>query len=230
MITIENSIHVNTLFLTWQSNKDRNERYLVGKLVKLDSGFEFSYLEETQDFNTAVAQGFLGYPAFPLNKGSFTNNVLATFMKRLPPRSRRDFKKYLLNHDLPENFDGSDFDLITHTGIQLPSDGFDLIPALNEAVIPFDYLMELAGTRYYLKHEQVQMFNIGSPVVLRCEDDNPYDCQAIAVYMDNLLIGYVNKLFCSTIRELMSRDLKCYLAKISGTQERPLIHVMLSVR
>ena len=128
MITIKNSLYVNTLFLTWQSDMNRNQRYLVGALKKLENGFEFLYLTETQDYKFAIEQGFTGYPAFPLNKGTFTNDVMATFMKRLPPRSRRDFRKYLVNHYLPEHFDGSNFDLVAHTGIQLPSDGFDLIP------------------------------------------------------------------------------------------------------
>lgn len=228
MIMIENSIHVNTLFLTWQSNLDRNQRYLVGSLKRLSSGFEFSYLVKTLDYENALAQGFQGYPAFPLDKGPFTNDVMATFMKRLPPRSRRDFKKYLLNHHLPETFDGSDFDLIAHTGIQLPSDGFDLIPNLEEAALPFDYMMEVAGTRYYLSYEQVSEIEPNSIVELKPEDDNEFDCNAVSVELDGVIIGYVNKLFCKTVRKLMNKNLNCFVAKVSGTLERPLIYVMVS--
>ncbi|EGQ9765881.1 hypothetical protein FWP32_00005 [Vibrio alginolyticus] len=230
MISIENSIHVNTLLLTWQSNKDRNQRYLVGQLKRLSDDFEFSYLTETQDYNAALEAGFMGYPAFPLGNGPFKNDVMTTFMKRLPPRSRRDFKKYLSNHNLPETFEGSDFDLIAHTGIQLPSDGFDLIPNLEEAECPFDYMLELAGTRYHLTYEQTLELELGSNVQLQCEDDNAFDCKAIAVHSGDLLIGYVNKLMCSTIRSLMSREISCRIAKKSGTEERPLIYVLLSVR
>ncbi|EIZ0688953.1 hypothetical protein AB0537_001094 [Vibrio parahaemolyticus] len=230
MMTIENSIHVNTLFLTWQSNIDRNQRYLVGALKRLSSGFEFSYLVGTPDYSQALEQGFQGYPAFPLGKGPFTNDVMATFMKRLPPRSRRDFRKYLVNHHLPETFQGSDFDLIAHTGIQLPSDGFDLIPNLEEAELPFQYLMEVAGTRYYLTYDQVIEIEPHSTVELKCENDNEFDCNAVAVMLDGSIIGYVNKFFCATIRRLLARNLKCNIAKISGTQERPLVYVMLSAK
>ncbi|EKY4197102.1 hypothetical protein [Vibrio harveyi] len=230
MTTIENSIQVNTLFLTWQSNQDRNQRYLVGTLKRLSSGFEFSYLLETPDYNKAIEQGFIGYPAFPLDKGPFTNDVMATFMKRLPPRSRRDFKKYLLSHHLPETFDGSDFDLIAHTGIQLPSDGFDLIPNLEEAKVPFDYMMEVAGTRYYLSYEEVTAIKPNSSVQLICEDENEFDCNAVAVKINDMVIGYVNKLFCLTVRQLMERNLECTIAKVSGTQERPLIYIMFSAK
>ncbi|WP_130536431.1 HIRAN domain-containing protein [Thiomicrorhabdus indica] len=230
MIVINNPIHVNTLFLTWQSNKDRHQRYLVGEIKRQNDKHEFSYLTQTQDYASALEQGFLGYPAFPLNKGTFSNDVMATFMKRLPPRSRRDFKKYLTNHNLPETFDGSDFDLITHTGVQLPSDGFDLIPNLEEATIPFDYLMELAGTRYYLTYEEVSNLDINSVVELKTEDSNEYDNQAITVLIDNKILGYINKLLCPTVRKLMDRNIECKIAKKSGTQDRPLIYVMLRVR
>lgn len=230
MITIQNTIQVDTLLLTWQSNKDRNQRYLVGVIKKLNSDFEFSYLTGTQDYQLAIEQGFLGYPAFPLNKAPFSNDVMATFMKRLPPRSRRDFRKFLVSHHLPEYFDGSDFDLIAHTGIQLPSDGFNLIPNLDESGIPFDYLMESAGTRYHLSHDNVSKLELGTTVTLECDNDNLYDCHAISMKIDDVTLGYVNKLFCPTIRKLMSRELVCSIAKISGTPERPLIYVMLSVK
>ena len=120
-------IQVNTLFLIWMPPSERSRRYLVGRLTRSGDSYEFSYLTDSQDYVDAIKNGFTGYPAFGLNKGPFTNNVMDTFMKRLPPRSRRDFGKFLANHHLSENFDGSDFDLIVHTGISLPSDGFDLL-------------------------------------------------------------------------------------------------------
>ncbi|CAV18315.1 hypothetical protein [Vibrio atlanticus] len=230
MITIENPLHVETLFLTWQSNSDRNQRYLVGVLKKAASGFEFSYLVDTPDYITALEHGFMGYPAFRLGGEVYTNDVMTTFMKRLPPRSRRDFRKYLTNHYLSENFDGSDFDLISHTGIQLPSDGFDLVPDLSEAQLPFDYLMEVAGSRYYITGDEAASIGIGTQVRFECENDNEFDCNAVALFIGTQPIGYINKLICPAFRELMTRDISCHVAKVSGTVDRPLIFVMFSAK
>lgn len=228
---IINTLHVNTLFLTWQSNTERNQRYLVGALKRTkDNNFEFLYLTGTSDYEAALAQGFKGYPAFRLDDEVFSNDVIATFAKRLPPRSRRDFKNYLINHHLPENFEGDDFDLISHTGIQLPSDGFNLIPNLSEADIPFDYVMEVAGTRHYMSSSEVESIAIGAKVDIRCEDDNEYDSNAIALSIDGQLIGYVNKSICPAFRELLQREVTCVVVKKSGTTIRPLIYVTLSVR
>lgn len=231
MTMTEHLLHVNTLFLTWQSKveSDRNQRYLVGMLQNNAGNFEFSYLTNTTDYQNACEQGFVGYPAFRLNEQVYNDGVMATFMKRLPPRSRRDFKQYLLNHHLPADFSGSDFDLITHTGIQLPSDGFNLIPNFSEANIPFDYLMEVSGTRHYLTYEEVENIQVGTNVQLECEDDNIYDSNAIKLSISGQKIGYINKILCPAIRTLLLRKISCVVEKISGTEERPLIYIMFSV-
>lgn len=232
MITIQNALNVSTLFLTWQSNRDRNRRYFVGIVSKdMDNTVSFKYSIGSRDFEEAKEMGFVGFPAFKISEEVYTNDVLNSFVKRLPPKSRRDFSKYLSQHNLPVDFTGSDFQLLSHTGIQLPSDGFDLVPDLSQATIPFDYIMEVAGTRHYLSFEQVSEVSIGSEIELRCEDDNEFDKHAIAVYLHGSLIGYVNRLLCTTVRTLMANKcLTCRIVKKSGTVDRPLLYVMLSAR
>ena len=229
MIMIENPICVKTLYLTWQSQFGNRERFCVGKLTRIEESYAFSYLTKTADYEEAVRNGFIGYPAFPLKSGVFTNDVIPTFLKRIPPRSRKDFRRYLVNHHLHESFQRDDFDLIAHTGIQLPSDGFNLIPDLTESNIPFDYLLEVAGTRYYINSDDVDKINIGSKVSFICENDNCHDKHAIAIFVGDQHIGYVNKLMCPAIRTLLSKNIKGIVAKKSGTIERPLIYLMLSV-
>jgi hypothetical protein len=232
MITIQNILNIQTLFLTWQSNEDRNKRYFVGSLHKNEAAeYSFSYSIGSADFMEAERQGFTGYPAFKISDAVYKNNVLSTFTKRLPPRSRRDFTTYLGNHFLSSNIVTDDFALISHTGIQLPSDGFDLVPDLSEASLPFDYLMEIAGTRYNLTYEDFSQIELGSVVLFMCEDDNPYDCSAVGVYIGDKKVGFINRLMCSSIRNLLDNsDLTILVAKKSGTVERPLLHVMISAR
>lgn len=232
MITIQNALEISTLFLTWQSNRDRNRRYFVGIVSKdKDNQVTFRYSIGSRDFEEAKSVGFVGYPAFKLSDEVYTNDVLNSFLKRLPPKSRRDFSKYLLQHNLPIDFKGSDFQLLSHTGIQLPSDGFDLVPDLSEASIPFDYVMEVAGTRHYLSFDQVSEVELGVEVELRCDNQNEFDEHAVAFYLHGQLIGYVNRLLCATVRQLMAyKCLTCRITKKSGTIDRPLLYVMLSAR
>lgn len=232
MITIRNYLNVETMLLTWQSSRDRSQRYFVGIVKKQGNGsYSFRYLTETKEFQKALDNGFAGYPAFKISEQEYTNDVLTSFRKRLPPKSRRDFSKYLEQHNLLSDFSGDDFQLMSHTGIQLPSDGFDLIPDLSEANIPFDYIMEVAGTRYQMTFDEVSEIPIGEEVELRCEDENSYDCNAVAIYLEEKKIGFINRLLCCSIRTLIStKSLTCRVAKKSGTQERPLIYIIISAR
>jgi hypothetical protein len=231
MITIQNTLKVNSLFLTWQSNESQKNRYFVGVVSKDGDTYNLRYLINTAEFKRAEEAGFQGYPAFKVNDKTYTNNVMTTFMKRLPPRSRRDFSKYLNQHHLSNDFSGSDFELISHTGIQLPSDGFDLIPDLSEAEIPFDYMMEVAGTRHNITYEQFQTIKLKDEAILQLEDDNQFDCNAIAVYISGIRVGYVNKILCSSIKELLNRKcIQTIVSKKSGTTARPLLYLMLSAK
>lgn len=232
MITVINILKVNSLLLTWKSQNNANSRYLVGIVKKLgDNDYSFEYAKDSTDFSEAKALGFVGYPAFKESSGIFKNDVLSTFRKRLPPRSRKDYKRFLLSHNLPENFDEDDFTLMAYTGVQLPSDGFDLIPDLSTAELPFDYITELAGTRYYLSYDEVCKLNDGDVARLEKEDGNEYDSKALAVYINEKKVGYVNRLHCEALRKLMNRSsLYLTVARKSGSVERPLIYLMLSVR
>ncbi|CAM4040409.1 HIRAN domain-containing protein [Vibrio neonatus] len=232
MTTINNFIDINTLFLTWQSDNERNHRYFVGVINKITyDSYSFTYLVNTSDYDKAISLGFKGYPAFKLSNDIFTNEVLESFRKRLPPKSRRDFSKYLQQHNLPTDFSGDDFQLISHTGIQLPSDGFDLVPDLSEAEVPFDYVTELAGTRYYKTYDEVAEIDLGSNVTLIREDCNKKDPQAICVEYRGKKIGYINRLLCPTLRTLMiDKSITCAIVKKSGTEDRPLLYVLISAR
>lgn len=230
MQTIDNFLEVDTLLLTWQSGHDRNKRYCVGEVSKEAEGYSFKYLTNTKDFEEAKSIGFAGFPAFKLSETTYRNDVLYSFRKRLPPKSRRDFSKFLAQHGL-ESFSGDDFQLICHTGVQLPSDGFDLIPNLEQATIPFEYFTELAGTRYHLSFDQVCELQLGTEVSLHCESENKYDGNAIATYLEGQKIGYINRLLCKPLKSLMrERDVSCKIVRKAGSVDRPLVYVLLTVR
>lgn len=228
MITLVNLLEVNILFLTWQAQNGRGRRLVVGKIVKDKFNHcNFSYTLDTDDYNSAVTAGFTGFPAFKIQNDPHLN-VLETFMKRLPPRNRNDFKKYLISHFLPENFSGDDFSLLAHTSAKLPSDGFTLIPDLSEPILPFDYVMEVAGTRYHTDHIDLEKLHIGCAVDIVLENSNNQDPNAIALYSLGKKIGYVNRLLCSCFRQLeANHQLKAEILKIIPDNDRPLIYTII---
>lgn len=230
MLKIKNTVHVRTLFLTWQQ-KGKGFRYVVGRIEKRDDQhFTFQYDLNTEDFLKATTLGFNGYPAFKRQEKPHEERVISTFMKRLPPPSRTDYQKYLKSHLLPENFPGDDFELLCHTSAKLPSDGFTLLPDLSSASLPFDYNMEIAGTRYYLSIDKLNEVAIGDKVNFKHEVDNHEDEDAIAVLFSSRKIGNVNRVLSSTLKQMLKE--KCVsglVSRIIPDESRPLIYVLLSV-
>ncbi|GAA4084232.1 HIRAN domain-containing protein [Zhongshania borealis] len=227
----QSNLKVNTLLLTWRPIREAASRYLVGYLRRSESGYTFEYALNTQDFIDAKDHGFSGYPAFKIADRSYNIDVLSSFAKRLPPASRGDFSRFLAAHMVAPGSYEDAFELISYTGIRLPSDGFDLIPDLGNVALPFNYLVEVAGTRYNISTEEAGKLSVGDRVNLFREDDNQYDSNAIAVMNGNMKIGYINRLHCRALRALIANgvSVSCRIARLNGTQERPLIFVMLSV-
>ncbi len=143
---LEHIIDPKRLLLTWQPVDEAanvRTRRVVGCLEMKDGKSVFRYLKDTDDFRKAQQAGFEGYPAFRLNDPNPEHHgAIESFLRRVPPRSRDDFEKYLLQHRLPWPFIFSDMVLLGYTGARLPSDGFALVPDFGPQDAPCDFLLE----------------------------------------------------------------------------------------
>src|SRR5688572_15983913 len=95
MHLIEHIIEPTKLLLAWQSADEQHRtRYIVAELKRVGEEVSLVYLPNTADFIEAQKKGFTAYPAFQ-DTNIHYHNVLDTFMRRLPPRTRGDFTQYL---------------------------------------------------------------------------------------------------------------------------------------
>ncbi|AJI96701.1 hypothetical protein BD65_1883 [Yersinia ruckeri] len=231
-ILIQNMFEPFRLMLTWQPASG-GSRFVVGELIRdSQDNVVFNYLLETEPFINAQAKGFQGFPAFDIKNRTHSNDVMQTFMRRLPPRRREDFLDYLNNFRLPETFNGSDFALLAYTGGKVAGDGFSFVPDLSSVKTPFDYVMEVAGTRYIIEEGRLNLneIEIGDEVAFINEDDNPKDCNAIIVAKNQNRLGYVNQALCVALRHFAKTNkVSGVVVRKNGTPERPLVYVMLSV-
>lgn len=228
MKTLHTIVEPNTLLVTWQP-KSGGARYLIATIARNSDDYIFTYQTESKDFELAKNAGFLGHPAFKLDVAVHTNNVLDPFLRRLPPKSRGDFGRYLQQHCLPSPFNASDFALLGYTGAKSPADGFILFPDFSDIQTSFEYVLEVAGTRYE-KGLDLEYIRLEDQVTFVPEEKNRFDENAIAVYHDQGKIGYVNKVFCKFFRQLLpSTKVSATIAKKNGTAERPLLYLLLSV-
>ncbi len=124
---MQNCIEPTILLLRWRP-KTANELYLVAKVERERDNYRFTYLTETTEFEAAVKQGFCDYPAFNLKNRQHNNNVLETFLRSLPPKTRGDHHRYLHQHGLPAPFPYSDFALLGYTGDKAQATAFTSTP------------------------------------------------------------------------------------------------------
>jgi len=220
--------HINTpnrLLLVWQSPEgtERN-RFVVGEVCFDEQGYSFRYLVDTERFDQACTEGFVCYPAFRKINNEYRDGVLETFLRRIPPRKRGDFGKYLQQWRLALEIEISDFALLGHTGAKLPNDGFSLINPFDNVDAPHEFYIEVAGFRY----QGVSLEDIAENMLVDfvSEPDNQYDQNAVRVEVAGQKIGYVNKTQSAAFnRWLQHYSITACIERINGSSDRPLIYV-----
>lgn len=237
---IEHIGEPDRLILAWQAPVEQKDRvrWAVGELVKSASGAQFHYFEgaEFADLNGGRtpadlrAAGYFGYPAFDVaQQGVFTSGVLDAFMRRIPPRTRPDFPRYLAHFRVAPDSGLSDFALLGLTEARLPGDGFSLIDPLDPQEERRDLVFEIAGHRHNV--ECRDRLVEGRELKLVPDPTHVHDANAIRLEADGELIGYVNRLQAVAMGQwLKSRAVQAWLLRLNGTPEKPRAFAFLRVR
>lgn len=224
---IEHPTEPQRLTLAWQSLRpDQRRRYAVGELTLS----EFRYLEGTSDFEEARQLGFSGYPAFRLSVGVHTGRVLEPFLRRIPPRTRTDFPKFLQAIGLPPDTNVSDFALLAYSEARDLADGFSLVNQFAGITGPLEFVTEVAGYRYENRADVAA--EIGEEVHFVREPSNEFDHAAVRI--DNLSgskLGYVNRLQNLAVSGWMANGtVQGWIARKNGYPTHPRLYVFVAVR
>lgn len=241
---IKHIIEPAKLFLVWQPHESvspSRTRRVVGQLTREDSGrITFNYLHG-EDLDIAINEGFIGYGLFNDYKQIYTENVMDEFIRRLPPRKRKDFNHYLLSLRIPPKTEISDFALLGYSGATLPSDSFSILNTFEGVEGGCQFLHEIAGFRYHMKTEGMiskektsgNIFlhiGIGDKVDLVPEPDNEYDSRAIRIDHNGRKLGYINRLMTSAFhRWITTKSVTATIEKVLGRIERPRVFLFVDV-
>lgn len=234
MTIINKYYEPNRLLVSWQQPDGNGvgqsrSRHVIAEIFRNDFGVFFRYFADTPEFNLAKEKGFTGVPAFKIVPEPYGTGSIDIFLRRLPPRKREDFKEYLNLHKLPQDFKGSDFALLAYTGAKLPSDGFEIFPDLIDQEGPYEFIFEVAGTRYL--NVDLSKLNLGDSVEFRSDESNIYDCNAISIFCRTQKIGFVPKPYQQSFKKLLSENLlTAKIEKINGKLSRPLIFLFTEVK
>lgn len=226
MNQIKYVINPDRLLLVWQAPEGKSRaRYVVGELCQREGQVIFRYLLETEEFEKARAEGFVCYPAFRKTGQEYTQGILNSFLRRLPPRKRGDFGKYLEQWRLAPNVEISDFALLGHTGAKLPNDGFSLINPFDHIEPPYEFYIEVAGFRHQ-KNISVDDISVGMSAVFIAEPANEFNGEAVSIEVDGKKIGYVNNAQCKAFNRWLGHySINASVERINGTSDRPLIYI-----
>lgn len=231
---IEHIRHPKRLLLVWQGAEGSARlRRSVAELVCEGTVVRFRYLVGTNDFDEACNAGFVSFPAFRKLDAEYSLGVVDTLLRRLPPKSRGDYGKYLEQFRIRIDQPVSAFELLGITGAKLPSDGFSIVDPLEEMTTDCDVMMEVAGFRHVAKESGISVSDIrqGSDVRFVPEPDNEHDPNAVLVMFNQAPIGYVIRQQAPAIKQLLSTsEVRAKVERINGTEDRPLIHLLTNIR
>lgn len=234
MNIIMNFFDPSRLLISWQQPTGSGvghsrKKFVVAELYKSEQNVFFRYRFDSKDLQDAMSMDFVGHPSFAITDESHTGpNILNTFLKRLPPRNRSDYGEYLRSFCLPANFDGSEFSLLAYTGAKLPSDTFEIYPDLSTISPPYEFIIELAGTRYL--NTDLTLLSEGEAVTFEPDPTNAFDSDAINVIAKNQIIGFIPRPLNKDIKQLLlNTRLTAYIHNIKLNASRPLVYIFTKI-
>ena len=230
MRQIEHIVEPDRLLLSWQTASERL-RMLVAELIRSGDDANLVYLKESKDFSKAQSLEFEGYPGFDI-KNDVYENVLTSFMKRLPPRSRGDFSRFLDALRIKSDAEISNFALLGYSEAKLPDDDFTVIHPFKNASPPFELLLPVRGYRHYKEQLPFAALTTNMQAEFEAEPDNPKDPEAIKVVIDDVRVGYVSRGLTGSFHKWMQSDLtiSAYVERINGAEQNSEIYLYVLVK
>ena len=202
----------NELWLIWKEPLS-HKRFKIGILIKLNDGYEFSYVDP--ELGEARKVGFNFFPGFnDLSKTYKNNELFINIASRLPNKGRIDYLEILNSYNLDK--ESSDFDILKATRGRTLTDNYEFVPAFDLNKIEFD----VAGTRHCKDINKCKDFlKINRVLYLEPEPNNKNDENAVKVVLKEngklYHLGYVPRNYSKELLNELNKGAK-YSAMIQN--------------
>ena len=202
----------NELWLIWKEPLS-HKRFKIGILIKLNDGYEFSYVDP--ELGEARKVGFNFFPGFnDLSKTYKNNELFINISSRLPNKGRIDYLEILNSYNLDK--ESSDFDILKATRGRTLTDNYEFVPAFDLNKIEFD----VAGTRHCKDINKCKDFlKINRVLYLEPEPNNKNDENAVKVVLKEngklYHLGYVPRYYSKELLNELNKGAK-YSAMIQN--------------
>jgi hypothetical protein len=225
---VEHIVNPHELFLMWK-DMDGN-RHKIGSLFS-DC---FRYLPpNSPEIVQAKTKGFEGFPAFDMVSLEH-KNPLPIFMRRCPPKDRRDYDTYLKAFALDPNSEQvkgiSDFTLLGYTGAYVTANPFNLINPYISNDPPFEFVMQVAGAHHYLESFDMEAL-VGKKLMAEKEENNKKDKDAVVLKYDNQTFGYIPKGLHNSFSKWIDKNWikKLTVKRINGQPDHRYAYVFVEI-
>lgn len=230
---IEHIVEPEKLLLSWQTSQPRKNRgrIFVAELIRKGDDADLVYLLNSDELQRAQSLGFKEYTGFSANQQTH-EKVLFAFIKRLPPRSRGDFGKYLDSLRIWIDANISDFALLGYSGAKLPDDDFEVIHTFENAIPPFEFLLNIQGYRYYAERLPFASIKLEQEATFQAEPKNEIDPKAIKIIVGGAHVGYVCRGLTESFHKWfeMGYKIDASIERKNGTAEQPEIYLYVSIK
>lgn len=202
----------NELWLIWKEPLS-HRRFKIGILIKLNDGYEFSYVDP--ELGEARKVGFNFFPGFnDLSKTYKNNELFINIASRLPNKGRIDYLEILNSYNLDK--ESSDFNILKATRGRTLTDNYEFVPAFDLNKIEFD----VAGTRHCKDINKCKDFlKINRVLYLEPEPNNKNDENAVKVVLKEngklYHLGYVPRYYSKELLNELNKGAK-YSAMIQN--------------
>ena len=232
MDLITDPIQTRRAVLTWQRPLNRSgsrDRIAVAELAQCERGISFRYFNEDL-LNSAYEAGFKGYPGLPLNAEHKPATATDTLMRRVPSRSRPDFREFVETFGLSSQAQFTGLSLLAYTGARSVDDSFGIAETFEGFDPPFRYVFDAAGYRHY--RNNALDLALEEPATFKHDPTNPIDPDAVEILRyDGTRLGYVNRIQSQSVRRwLASGSIEAYVFGLNGRPAYPRLFVMADIR
>lgn len=178
---------IRNIYIAWRKSSGER-RNLIARIKRNANGISFKYLD---DFKKAQEQGLDYFFGFKESKNLNPSEVKDLLTLRVISKDRPDRAEFLKFWEADDVDDI--FDLLGYTQGISPTDNFEFLAdftTVNKRHLKF--VTDIAG----LSKSEVKPGMIKAGDVLRYvkEPNNAFDDKAVAVYKDDLKIGYIKRI------------------------------------
>jgi len=180
------------IYLSWRQGKGKG-RFLVGILTRdIPTGDDIVFKYQANEVMEAQKLGFLNYPDFPDFDKEYRTNLKTALTLRLMPKTRADRHDYLSFWNA--NVEGLDwFDELGFTQGELATDTFEFLAEYPKKYngIGINFVSNIAALSHL--NLAADCIAVGEKLRFELEPGNKHDSNAVKLFCDNNLLGYVKR-------------------------------------